>query len=841
MSTYEKIDSVNLESPISENLVEERRIRELKFLNTEINAIKKPIWKDVKDLLVNGEFGIARHIVLEWMKANPDDEWGFEIMALIESYEGNSVTSWMWCANLLDKFPENNIGLCLRKIREFMELNKFEDAQIEIEKLQKIDPGNVFAIMSNAIIYQKQGMFHSAAKCWEKLLTGQKLTQETKIMGLKIIYRAKGYEFLREILIDEVGLEDCPLVLKELLVRSMYNLMLSEECIEQSDKILDIYQDNEIALRLKSRSLLRLGKLSDSIHLLKIYCKNYPKSVSAWESLIEAYMRMDRVDDSIEVWKGLKSLISDDIEILFTAIEVTMIFHWRDKTEELIIENEGYIRSNNFAITRISELFLKIGDIGNSWSFLEKYGINPRESDLVQRYDEILKITQISRDKFLDFDMQNSSIWIPELVTKKILDSCKNRKEIISDTPKCHLISSSLNRGGAERQVALTMKYISENSKFDCSLVVHSLKNNRGKGTYVDELSNQKDRIFQLDEICDDELSSIKDLVGEFGDLLSLLNNTTRNKILRLIYHFSKHSPDVVHAWQDDTILTCSLAAAITGIPKIIGSARSLRPDMKTNLHIRKRPYLRNCFKEIFDDSAHVLSTNSIAGKNSYSDWIEMDPDKIYVVENGVDFSEMERKMTSETNEKMNKFGIDIDDFFLGGVFRLEAGKRPELWLQVLNECRSRGYEFKGILVGGGKMEDTIEKWIEKLNLQDIVYLIGESQDVVSWLEIMNIFLFTSLAEGLPNVVIEAQGFALPVVSTDVGGVGEIVLDGETGILVDSSDPVKIADSVIKIYDEFDIEKMGKEARNMARERFSVASMVDKTGEMYSLVISSGE
>ena len=58
---------------------------------------------------------------------------------------------------------------------------------------------------------------------------------------------------------------------------------------------------------------------------------------------------------------------------------------------------------------------------------------------------------------------------------------------------------------------------------------------------------------------------------------------------------------------------------------------------------------------------------------------------------------------------------------------------------------------------------------------------------------------------------------------------------------MDSSDPVIIANSVIKIYDEFDIEKMGKEAKNMARDRFSVASMVDKTGEMYSLVISSGE
>ena len=47
MPTYEKIDSDNLESPIPENLVEERRIRELKFLNTEIKAIKTPIWKDV--------------------------------------------------------------------------------------------------------------------------------------------------------------------------------------------------------------------------------------------------------------------------------------------------------------------------------------------------------------------------------------------------------------------------------------------------------------------------------------------------------------------------------------------------------------------------------------------------------------------------------------------------------------------------------------------------------------------------------------------------------------------------------------------------------------------------
>ena len=839
MTGFDNVESVNLESPLSDDLRNERRIRELEFLDRDFEKTERPARRHLKDLARSGEFGIARHLILEWMKINPNEEWGFENMALIESYEGNSVTGWMWCANLLDKFPKNEIGLCLRKIREKIELEQYNDANKEIELLLKLDKNNTFAIISKAKIFSENSNLEEAAKCWEELITIQKLPFETRLMGLKIIYGAKRFESLQDILIDEIEIDGSPIIYKELLIRSQYNLMLSEECIVNSDIILDENPENEIALKLKSRSLLRLGKLTESIILLEKFCEIYPKSVSAWESLIEANLRMDKIDDSTKIWNNLRNRLTSDIEMLFTAIEVSLIFHWRERALRIIKDFDDHIRENNDTITKISELFLKVGDIGNSWSFLCKFGINPMDSELKNEFDRIMGITKFDTGGFIDFDSEDSSIWIPELVTKEIMKSSKKRNSIRIEKPKCHLITSSLNRGGAERQVALTMKYISLDKRFDCSLVVQSLNNRKGSGTYAEDLSDYTDRIFQLDKISYDN-SLINKIDKQYGELLGILNKNTKDRVFRLINHFTEHTPDLVHAWQDDTILTTSLAAAITGVPKVIGSARSLRPDKKTSLHIRKRPYLRNCFRIIFENSFHELSTNSKAGKLSYSEWIGIDKNKITVIENGVDFEEMDSSIAdSGIREKLIEIGVKKDDFVIGSVFRLEAGKRPQLWLEVFKECIERGHNFKGIIVGGGNMENSLIKSIEEFNLGDCLHLIGETEDVAGWLKIMDLFLFTSSAEGLPNVLIEAQGFSIPVISTDVGGVREVVIDGETGILVDSAEPSKLADLVIKMSNSNNFEKMKIESKKMARESFSVQTMVRKTGEMYSRVISS--
>jgi len=99
------------------------------------------------------------------------------------------------------------------------------------------------------------------------------------------------------------------------------------------------------------------------------------------------------------------------------------------------------------------------------------------------------------------------------------------------------------------------------------------------------------------------------------------------------------------------------------------------------------------------------------------------------------------------------------------------------------------------------------------------------------------VFLFTSITEGLPNVLIEAQGFGLPVVSTNVGGVSEVVQDGHTGILVSSASAVDLSQAIMKLLESPNLGEMREKSISNARNNFSIRSMVRRTEEMYSRVL----
>ena len=116
--------------------------------------------------------------------------------------------------------------------------------------------------------------------------------------------------------------------------------------------------------------------------------------------------------------------------------------------------------------------------------------------------------------------------------------------------------------------------------------------------------------------------------------------------------------------------------------------------------------------------------------------------------------------------------------------------------------------------------------------LEKRVSLIGPVNDVASWLEIMDVFLLTSFSEGLPNVVIEAQGFGIPVVSTDAGGVSEIVNSGVSGLIVESGSPEEIANSLTSVLDNIGEESREKISEAI-RDKFSIERMILNTEKEY--------
>ena len=135
-------------------------------------------------------------------------------------------------------------------------------------------------------------------------------------------------------------------------------------------------------------------------------------------------------------------------------------------------------------------------------------------------------------------------------------------------------------------------------------------------------------------------------------------------------------------------------------------------------------------------------------------------------------------------------------------------------------------------------MESSLREWVKDSGLDMYVKIIGETDDVGGWLSEMDIFLYTSITEGLPNVIIEAQGFGVPVVSTSVGGIPEVVNDGETGVLINSSSAEVFGKKIIKLMAEESFSEMGEASKIEARGRFSISNMVSGTCEMYSRVLA---
>jgi len=114
---------------------------------------------------------------------------------------------------------------------------------------------------------------------------------------------------------------------------------------------------------------------------------------------------------------------------------------------------------------------------------------------------------------------------------------------------------------------------------------------------------------------------------------------------------------------------------------------------------------------------------------------------------------------------------------------------------------------------------------------------VGKSNTVGLWLEVMDLFLLTSDVEGLPNVIIEAQGFGVPVVSTDAGGASEVIIPDVSGYIVEDDDPIAIASIVCDCLAQHSWrQKASSAALNHARKAFSVEGMYERLLKLYESI-----
>lgn len=209
----------------------------------------------------------------------------------------------------------------------------------------------------------------------------------------------------------------------------------------------------------------------------------------------------------------------------------------------------------------------------------------------------------------------------------------------------------------------------------------------------------------------------------------------------------------------------------------------------------------------------------------------EVSEGKLLVVENGVDMTRFRPDEQART-ELRHELGVGADARLIGTVGRQEQVKNPELLMRAAAPLL--GADVHLLLAGDGSLSARLSALAATLPNAESIHLVGRRDDVPRLLSALDIFALSSRAEGLPLVILEAMATGLPVASTAVGGIAELVQDGRTGILVPAGDEQALRAALGSLLADLGRgRQMGRRGRALVQDRYSLNAMTEAYQRIY--------
>jgi glycosyltransferase involved in cell wall biosynthesis len=211
--------------------------------------------------------------------------------------------------------------------------------------------------------------------------------------------------------------------------------------------------------------------------------------------------------------------------------------------------------------------------------------------------------------------------------------------------------------------------------------------------------------------------------------------------------------------------------------------------------------------------------------------------DRCVLIENAIDTDDFCRR-TSVSQAKQN-LGLSPDRIAVGAVGRLSAEKGFGLLIQAAAQLFAKGFDFDLLIAGEGDAEPQLRALIERLKVGDRVRLIGYRDDLRPFYEALDLFVLSSLREGLPNVLLEAMAMEVPVLSTRIAGVPRLIQDGENGVLVEPNSVEELVNGIERLLgDPAARRRVAANGRRTVEEKFSFASRMQKIKTIYDRLLS---
>ena len=290
----------------------------------------------------------------------------------------------------------------------------------------------------------------------------------------------------------------------------------------------------------------------------------------------------------------------------------------------------------------------------------------------------------------------------------------------------------------------------------------------------------------------------------------------------RFLAMIRKEQVHLIHAHEFDAIVHGTLAAAIARIP-IVATIHGKN-------YYWEKATRRMAYRFVSRYARMVTVSKDL--KEFVTEHTGIPGERIQMIYNGIDaFPDIGAQ---EQARARYEIGLGDDDQIVGAVGSLYPVKGHRYLIAAIPSVIRACPTTKFVLIGRGDQEVALKEQVKKLGLEKYVYFLGLRPDIGRLLSIMDIFVLPSLSEGLSVATLEAMASAKPVVATRVGGNPELVIEGETGMLVPSEDSEALAQSITTfLLDKERARIFGKKGRARVERRFHINMMIEEYERLY--------
>ncbi len=296
--------------------------------------------------------------------------------------------------------------------------------------------------------------------------------------------------------------------------------------------------------------------------------------------------------------------------------------------------------------------------------------------------------------------------------------------------------------------------------------------------------------------------------------------------VFKLYKFIKKQKIDIVHTHLFVSYIWGGVAAKLARA-KLINSVQNIR-DISAGKVYKYLQFLEKLYARftnrviVYNQTTKEIMVNR--GINSR---------KIEIVSGGVDISKLASYRKSDLRSIREKYHLS-DSQIVGTSGGLRPVKNHKLFLKAAAEVLKIISDVKFVITGDGSEKEKLKILSLKLGLHDKVVFTGFVDDLYSVMATFDIFVLTSFSEGQPVTILEAMALGKPVIATAVGGVPELIKNGETGILVPSDDVRSLSVAIIDLLqNEYERKKIALAGQKMVEDNYNIKQMVKQIENIY--------